>query len=70
MTLTGRYIRCNALNFDDSDMELLQKSNMHEILYKVLANWDRYKIDEEDAADYIGLSNCKTYCSCEFKEVV
>lgn len=65
-----KYIRCNALNFDDSDMELLQKSNMHEILYKVLANWYRYKIDEEDAADYIGLSNCKTYCNCKFKEVV
>lgn len=63
-----KYIKCNALNFDDSDAEVLQKSNIHEILYKVLGDWDRYHIDEEDVADYVGLDNCKTYCNCKFEE--
>lgn len=27
--------------------------------YKVLGNWDRYHIDEEDVADFVGLDNCK-----------
>lgn len=63
-----KYIKCNALNFDDTDMALLQKSNIHEILYKVLGNWDRYHIDEEDVADFVGLDNCKTYCNCKFEE--
>ena len=63
-----KYIKCNALNFDDSDMEYLQESNVHEILYKVLGNWDRYHIDEEDVADFVGLDNCETYCNCKFEE--
>lgn len=54
-----QYIKSSALNFDDTDMALLQKSNIHEILYKVLGNWDRYHIDEEDVADFVGLDNCK-----------
>ena len=49
-----QYIKSSALNFDDTDMALL-----HEILYKVLGNWDRYHIDEEDVADFVGLDNCK-----------
>ena len=64
-----QYIKCSALNFDSSDLELLQKSNVHEILYSILRDWDRYKIDEDDAADAVGLSNCKTYCNCKFEEV-
>ena len=64
-----QYIKCSALNFDSSDLELLQKSNVHEILYSILSDWDRYKIDEDDAADAVGLSNCKTYCNCKFEEV-
>lgn len=63
-----QYIKSSALNFDDTDMALLQKSNIHEILYKVLGNWDRYHIDEEDVADFVGLDNCKTYCNCKFEE--
>lgn len=63
-----QYIKSNALNFDDTDIALLQKSNIHEILYKVLGNWDRYHIDEEDVADFVGLDNCKTYCNCKFEE--
>lgn len=54
-----QYIKSSALNFDDTDMALLQKSNIHEILYKVLGNWNRYHIDEEDVADFVGLDNCK-----------
>lgn len=65
-----QYIRCSAYTFTNEDMELLQKSNVHEILYKVLGDWERYRIDEEDAADYIGLDNCKTYCNCKFEEVL
>lgn len=38
-----QYIKSSALNFDDTDMALLQKSN----------------IDEEDVADFVGLDNCK-----------
>lgn len=65
-----QYVKCSAYTFTNDDMELLQKSNVHEILYKVLGNWERYRIDEEDAADYVGLDNCKTYYNCKFEEVL
>lgn len=66
ITLTGKYV--NLVNFETTPYRIPDESKKQEILYKVLGNWDRYHIDEEDVADFVGLDNCKTYCNCKFEE--
>ena len=65
-----QYIQSSAETFNDSDLALLNKSNVHDILYKVLANWDRYKVDEEAVADYVGWKTVRCIATVGLRRLI
>lgn len=61
-----KYIRENAMMYREEDLLFMRRCTVHDILYRLLADFDYMGLDADEVAEAVGLDSFQAYYNCKF----
>lgn len=62
-----KYIQENAFLYRDEDLQFMRRCTVHDILYRLLADFDYMGLDADEVAEAVGLDSFQAYYNCKFE---